>query len=206
MGSRGHYISPVEAGRGGPLLYDDREMARQRIVIVGASLAGATAAATLRDEGFDGDIRLIGAEPQLPYNRPPLSKGYLRQQESFEAQLVKPAGYYTEQSIELTLGVRATAIDARQKLVELEGGERVAYDRLLVATGGRNRTLSVPGATLEGVFQLRTVADCDRIRAATRRARRAVVMGLGFTGSEAPASLRPPGSEVTPAAGAPVPL
>src|SRR5439155_11795713 len=69
MGSRGHYISPVEAGRGGPLLYDDREVAGQRIVIVGASLAGATAPATLRDEGFDGDIRLIGAEAQLPYNR-----------------------------------------------------------------------------------------------------------------------------------------
>src|SRR2546426_8591207 len=86
MSSRVHYI-PVEPGRGGPLLYDDREMERQRIVIVGASLAGATAAATLRDEGFDGEIRLIGAETQLPYNRPPLSKGYLRQQERFEDQL-----------------------------------------------------------------------------------------------------------------------
>src|SRR6266699_5771649 len=118
MGSRGHYISPVEAGRGGPLLYDDREMARQRIVIVGASLAGATAAATLRDEGFDGDIRLIGAEAQLPYHRPPLSKGYLRQEERFEDQLVKPADYYTEQRIELRLGIRATAIDARQKFLE----------------------------------------------------------------------------------------
>src|SRR6267378_161315 len=90
------------------------EMKRQRIVIVGASLAGATAAATLRDEGFDGEIRLIGAEAQLPYNRPPLSKGYLRQQERFEDQLVKPAGYYAEQRIALTLGVRATAIDAKQ--------------------------------------------------------------------------------------------
>src|SRR5438093_3708077 len=115
MGSRGHYISPVEAGRGGPLLYDDREMARQRIVIVGASLAGATAAATLRDEGFDGEIRLIGAEPQPPYIRPPLSKGYLRHEEVFEAQLVKPPEYYAEQRIELTLGARATAIDASQK-------------------------------------------------------------------------------------------
>src|SRR5438034_4557059 len=181
-------------------------MARQRIVIVGASLAGATAAATLRDEGFDGDIRLIGAEAQLPYNRPPLSKGYLRQQERFEDQLVKPAGYYAEQRIQLTLGVRATAVFAKQRLVDLEGGERVAYDRLLVTTGGRNRTLSVPGATLEGVFQLRTVADCDRIRAATRRARRAVVMGLGFIGSEVSASLRQLGIEVTAVEGARVPL
>ena len=177
-----------------------------RIVIVGASLAGATAAATLRDEGFDGEIRLIGAETQLPYNRPPLSKGYLRQQERFEDQLVKPAGYYAEQRIALTLGVRATAIDAKQKLVELEGGERVAYDRLLVTTGGRNRTLSVPGATLEGVFQLRTVEDCDRIRAATPRARRAVVMGLGFIGSEVSASLRQLGIEVAAVEGARVPL
>src|SRR5438093_5812081 len=206
MGSRGHYISPVEAGRGGPLLYDDREMARQRIVIVGASLAGATAAATLREEGFDGEIRLIGAEAQLPYNRPPLSKGYLRQQERFEDQLVKPAAYYTEQRIELTLGVRATAIDATQKLVELEGGERVAYDRLLVATGGRNRTLSVPGATLGGVFQLRTVEDCDRIRAVIRRGRRAVVMGFGFIGSEVSASLRQLGVEVAAVEGSRVPL
>ena len=177
-----------------------------RIVIVGASLAGATAAATLRDEGFDGEIRLIGAETQLPYNRPPLSKGYLRQQERFEDQLVKPVGYYADQRIALTLGVRATAIDAKQKLVELEGGERVAYDRLLVTTGGRNRVLSVPGATLEGVFQLRTVEDCDRIRAATRRARRAVVMGLGFIGSEVSASLRQLGIEVAAVEGARVPL
>jgi len=182
------------------------EMKPQRLLIVGASLAGATAAATLREEGFDGEIRLIGAEAQLPYNRPPLSKGYLRQQERFEDQLVKPAAYYAEQRIELTLGVRATAIDAKQKLVELEGGERVAYDRLLVTTGGRNRVLSVPGATLEGVFQLRTVEDCDRIRAATRRARRAVVMGLGFIGSEVSASLRQLGIEVAAVEGARVPL
>ncbi len=181
-------------------------MTRERIVIVGASLAGATAAVTLREEGFDGEIHLIGAEAQLPYNRPPLSKGYLRQQDRFEDQLVKPAGYYAEQRIELTLGVRATTIDAKQKLVELEGGERVAYDRLLVATGGRNRTLSVPGAHLEAVFQLRTVEDCDRIRAATRRGRRAVVMGLGFIGSEVSASLRQLGLSVAAVEGSRVPL
>ena len=172
-------------------------MSGQRIVIVGASLAGATAAATLRDDGFDGEIRLIGAEAQLPYNRPPLSKGYLRQQERFEDQLVKPADYYAAQRIELTLGVRATAIDAKQKVVELEDGERVVYDRLVVATGGRNRTLSVANAKLDGIFQLRTVEDCDRIRAMTQRGRRAVVMGLGFIGCEVSASLRQLGVEVT---------
>ena len=140
-------------------------MQRLRVVIVGASLAGATVAATLREDGFDGDIRLIGAEPQLPYSRPPLSKAYLRGEEGFEAQLVKPAGYYTEQRIELMLGTRVTALDAKQKLVTLEDREPVAYDQLVVATGGRNRAVSVPGGQLPGIFQLRTVEDCDRIRA-----------------------------------------
>ena len=179
---------------------------RQRIVIVGASLAGATAAATLRDDGFDGEIQLIGAEPQLPYNRPPLSKGYLRQQELFEDQLVKPAAYYAEQRIELTLGVRATAIDAKRKFVELEGGERVVYDRLVVTTGGRNRKLSVPGADLGGIFQLRTVDDCNRIRRIAQHGRRAVVVGLGFIGCEVSASLRQLGVEVTAVEHSRVPL
>ena len=181
-------------------------MKRPPIVIVGASLAGGTAAATLREEGFDGDIVLIGAERELPYSRPPLSKGYLRGQDRFEDQLVKPASYYTEQRIQLKLGGRATAIDPRQKLVELEGGERVAYDRLLVTTGGRNRTLTVPGADLSGVFQLRTVQDCDRIRAAVAPGRRAVVIGFSFVGSEVSASLRQLGVEVVAIEGARVPL
>src|SRR5215467_5594947 len=181
-------------------------MKRPPIVIVGASLAGGTAAVTLRDEGFDGDIVLIGAETQLPYNRPPLSKRYLRGQDRFEDQLVKPASYYTEQRIQLKLGVRATAIDPRQKLVELEGGERVAYDRLLVATGGRNRTFAVPGAILANVFQLRTVEDCDRIRAAASRGRRAVVIGFSFIGSEVSASLRQLGVEVVAIESSRVPL
>ncbi len=181
-------------------------MDRQRIVIVGAALAGARAAAVLREESFDGDVVLIGAERRLPYNRPPLSKGYLRGEERFEDQLVNPAGYYAEHGIELRLGAQATAIDATRKVVELEGGERVAYDRLLVATGGRNRALAVAGADLEGIFQLRTVEDCDRIRAAAVAGRRAVVIGLGFIGSEVAASLRQLGLEVTAVEGHPVPL
>jgi 3-phenylpropionate/trans-cinnamate dioxygenase ferredoxin reductase subunit len=181
-------------------------MNQPRIAIVGASLAGATAAATLRDEGFDGEIHLVGAEAQLPYNRPPLSKSYLRQEEGFETLLVKPADHYAEQRIELKLGARAATIDAKQKFVELENGERVAYDKLLVATGGRNRTLSVPGASLAGVFQLRTVEDCDRIRAVTQRGRRAVVVGLGFIGSEVSASLRQLGIEVSAIEGTRAPL
>ena len=181
-------------------------MGRQRIVIVGAALAGATAAAALREAGFDGSVQLIGEESQLPYHRPPLSKGYLRGQERFEDQLVNPTGYYAEQRIDLKLGVRATAIDPGQKLVELAGGGRVPYDRLLVATGGRNRPLSAPGAGLDGIFQLRTVEDCDRIRAAARPGRRAVVVGLGFIGSEVAASLRQLGVEVVAVEGHRVPL
>jgi 3-phenylpropionate/trans-cinnamate dioxygenase ferredoxin reductase subunit len=171
-------------------------MARERIVIVGASLAGARAAAGLREEGFDGEILLIGAEPRLPCHRPPLSKGYLRGAAQFEAQLIDSAASYAERDILLRLGVRATAVDAGRKLVWLDGGEQVSYSRLLVATGGRNRSLSVPGAGLEGVFQLRTVEDCDGIRAAVRGARRAVVIGFGFIGCEVAASLRQLGLEV----------
>jgi len=181
-------------------------MSRRRFVIIGASLAGATAAATLRDEGFDGEIQLIGDEPQLPYHRPPLSKGYLRGQERFENQLIKPARYYAEQGIELKRGTRAAAIDPRQKLVALDGGEVITYDRLLVATGGRNRPLAEPGASLTGILQLRTVEDSDRIRAEARAGRRAVVVGLGFIGSEVAASLCQLGVEVAAIESHSVPL
>jgi 3-phenylpropionate/trans-cinnamate dioxygenase ferredoxin reductase subunit len=177
-----------------------------RFVIVGAGLAGGSAAAALREGGFEGEITLIGAEKQLPYNRPPLSKGYLRGQDRFEDQLVNPAAVYAEQRIGLRLGVRATAIDSAHKVVALEGGEAVSYDRLLVTTGGRNRTLTTPGGDLPGIFQLRTVEDCDRIRAVAVSGRRAVVLGLGFIGSEVAASLRQMGVEVTAIGGHPVPL
>src|SRR5215467_10108370 len=137
----------------------------QRIVIIGAALAGATAAVTLRDEGFEGEIQLIGAESRLPYNRPPLSKGYLRGEERFEDQLINPATAYAGKRITLRLGARAIKIDPTAKHVELDDGGRVPYDRLLVTTGGRNREFRVPGGGLDGIFQLRTVEDADRIRA-----------------------------------------
>jgi len=179
---------------------------RERIVIIGASLSGATAAGELRDRGFDGEIHLIGEEAQQPYNRPPLSKGYLRGQERFEDQLVYPPAYYAERDITRRLGRRATQIDARRKIVRLADGEEVPYDRLLVATGGRNRALTVPGADLQGVFQLRTVEDCDRIRAVAKAGRQAVVIGLGFIGSEVTASLRQLGVGVAAIEGSPAPL
>jgi len=179
---------------------------RERIVIIGASLSGATAAGELRDRGFDGEIHLIGEEAQQPYNRPPLSKGYLRGQERFEDQLVHPPAYYSERDITRRPGRRAAQIDARRKIVRLADGEEVPYDRLLVTTGGRNRALIVPGADLQGVFQLRTVEDCDRIRAVAKAGRQAVVIGLGFIGSEVTASLRQLGVGVAAIEGSPAPL
>jgi 3-phenylpropionate/trans-cinnamate dioxygenase ferredoxin reductase component len=181
-------------------------MKRERVVIIGASLSGATAAASLRDGGFDGEICLIGEESRLPYNRPPLSKGYLRGEEAFEDQLVHPPGFYGERDITLVLGIRATGIDSQRKIVRLDRREEIRYDRLLVTTGGRNRGLTVPGSDLEGIYQLRTVEDCDRIRNVARAGGRAVVIGLGFIGSEVTASLRQLGVEVVAVEGHPVPL
>src|SRR5918994_3400288 len=165
-------------------------------VIVGASLAGGGVAATLRQEGFDGKVILIGAEPQPPYERPPLSKDYLRGESSFEQALVQPPDFFRENGIETRFGVRATRVDATKKVVELDGGERVAYDELLIATGGRNRRVPIPGLDLEGIYDLRTVADCERIRHEVAPGRRAVVVGMGFIGSEIAESLRQSGVEV----------
>jgi 3-phenylpropionate/trans-cinnamate dioxygenase ferredoxin reductase component len=168
----------------------------ETFVIVGASLAGGWAAATLRGEGFDGRVILIGAEPRPPYERPPLSKEYLRGESSFESALVRPPGFYEENGIESRFGVRATRVDAAEKIVELAGGERVAYDKLLIATGSRNRHLPIPGLDLDGIYDLRTVADSDRIRAEIAPGRKAVVVGMGFVGSEVTASLRRSGVDV----------
>jgi 3-phenylpropionate/trans-cinnamate dioxygenase ferredoxin reductase subunit len=165
-------------------------------VIVGASLAGATAAVTLRQEGADGTITLIGAEKTPPYERPPLSKAYLRGETPFETALVRPPVFYAEQGIETIFGCRAVRIDASGRFVELDDGRRVPFDRLLIATGGRNRRFSVAGADLDGIYGLRTVQDADRIRAETIAGRRVVVVGMGFIGSEVAASLRQKDLEV----------
>jgi 3-phenylpropionate/trans-cinnamate dioxygenase ferredoxin reductase subunit len=168
----------------------------QKHVILGASLAGATAAITLREEGADGDVILIGAEPQPPYERPPLSKAYLRGEEPFDKALVRPATFYAEHGIQTMFGTRATRIDPSARLVELEDHRRVPFDVLLIATGGRNRRVSIPGVDLDGIYGLRTVQDADRIRAEMIAGRRAVVVGMGFIGSEVAASLRQKGLDV----------
>ena len=171
--------------------------ADRTFVIVGASLAGATAAATLRSEGFDGRIALIGAEPLAPYERPPLSKEYLRGEQPLEEAFVRPPEWYAEQEIDARFGTRAVQIDVREREVVLAGGERIAFDRLLMATGSRNRSLDAPGAGLPGVFDLRHADDADRIKEAVGQGARVVCVGMGFIGAEVAASLRILGNDVT---------
>ena len=175
-------------------------------VIVGAGQAGGTAAAVLRAEGFSGTVILIGAEAHPPYERPSLSKEYLRGELPFEQTLVRPAGFYDEHGIQTLFGVRATRIDPAARIVELAGGECVPYDKALIATGGRARRFGVPGRDLEGVYDLRTIGDADRIRAERSPGRRAVIVGMGFIGAEVAASLRSRGVEVVALAPSRMPL
>ncbi|MDQ3864185.1 MAG: FAD-dependent oxidoreductase [Actinomycetota bacterium] len=169
----------------------------ETLVIVGAGLAGGKAASTLRQNAFDGRVVLIGAEQYPPYERPPLSKEYLRGESSFEQALLQPLDSYGEQDIELRSEVRATRIDVQERTLELDSGEYVAYDKLLFATGVKNRHVPTPGLDLDGVHDLRTVADCDLIRKEISPGRKAVIVGMGFIGSEVAASLRLSGVEVT---------
>jgi 3-phenylpropionate/trans-cinnamate dioxygenase ferredoxin reductase subunit len=169
----------------------------ETVVVVGASLAGGTAVATLREEGFGGRIVLIGDEPELPYQRPPLSKTYLRGDAARDTLLVRPDDWWSAHDVETRLGTRVRALDPVARTVTIADGEPIAFDRCLIATGVRNRALSVPGADLEGIVHLRTIADADRIRSAAATADRAVVVGMGFIGAEVAASLRLLGIEVT---------
>jgi 3-phenylpropionate/trans-cinnamate dioxygenase ferredoxin reductase component len=169
----------------------------QAFVIVGASLTGAKAAETLREEGFDGRIVLLGSETERPYERPPLSKDYLRGESGRDAIFVHDSGFYDEKDIELRLGETAVSLDADAHEVELAGGERLAFDRLLIATGAEPRTLDIPGAELDGVHYLRSVESSDAIRRRLDRGGSVVVVGAGWIGSEAAASARQRGLEVT---------
>ena len=166
-------------------------------VIAGAGLAGAKAAEALRAEGFAGRIVLVGEEPELPYERPPLSKEYLRGEVPREQPRVHDEGFYAQHDVELLAGTAVTAIDAGARTVALSSGETLAYDRLLLATGSEPRRLSVPGAELDGVYHLRTLADSDAIAAALQPGARAVIAGGGWIGMEVAASARQKGLEVT---------
>jgi 3-phenylpropionate/trans-cinnamate dioxygenase ferredoxin reductase component len=166
-------------------------------VIVGASLTGAKAAETLRAEGFDERVVLIGAEDERPYERPPLSKDYLRGEAERATVYVHPEGFYAEHDIELRLGRTAVSVNVAGRELALDDGERLRYDRLLLATGAEPRRLSIPGGDLDGVLYLRSVADCDALRARLDRGGAVVVIGAGWIGAEVAASARQRGLEVT---------
>lgn len=168
----------------------------RRFIIVGASLAGAKAAETLRREGFDGQITLIGEEPVRPYERPPLSKDYLQGKAGTEKVFVHGEGYYDEHDIDLRLSCSVQAIEPRLREVALGSGERLSFDALLLTTGAAPRRLSVPGAKLEGVLYLRDLADADRLKTAIANATKVVVIGGGWIGCEVAASARQLGAEV----------
>ncbi len=172
-------------------------MSEQTFLIVGASLAGAKAAAELRERGFDGRVVFVGTEPERPYERPPLTKDYLRGESEREKVYVHQQGFYEEHQIELLMGTTATAIDPGASRVTLDDARELAYDRLLLTTGAAPRRISVPGADLDGVYYLRTLADCDVLRERLDAGGRVVVVGAGWIGSEFAASARQRGLEVT---------
>jgi 3-phenylpropionate/trans-cinnamate dioxygenase ferredoxin reductase subunit len=171
-------------------------MTKQNFVIVGASLAGAKAAEELRNKGFDGRVVLVGAERERPYERPPLTKDYLRGESEREKAYVHEQGFYKDQEIDLVLDATATSIDLAAASVALGNGSRLPFDRLLLATGAEPRRLELPGADLEGVHYLRTLADCDLLRERLDAGGRVAVVGAGWIGSEFAASARQRGLEV----------
>jgi NADPH-dependent 2,4-dienoyl-CoA reductase/sulfur reductase-like enzyme len=171
--------------------------AEPTFVIVGASLAGAKAAETLREEGFGGPVVLIGAEEEYPYERPPLSKGYLLGKDGRESIFPFADGWYAEHDVDLRRGVTVTSIDRAGHRVTLEDGQSVPYDRLLISTGASPRRLNIPGADLDGVRYLRTVGDSERLSAALRGGGQVVIAGAGWIGLETAAAAREYGCEVT---------
>jgi 3-phenylpropionate/trans-cinnamate dioxygenase ferredoxin reductase component len=171
--------------------------ATSTFVIVGAGLAGAKAAEALRAEGFDGRLLLLGDEAERPYDRPPLSKAYLRGETDRDSLYLHQDGFSATHDIELHTSTPVRSLDPAGRHVELASGERVGYDRLLLATGAAPRRLAVPGEDLGGVHYLRSRHDADTLAAAAARAEHVVVVGTGWIGSEAAASLRQLGREVT---------
>ena len=165
-------------------------------VIVGGGKTGGTAAATLRDEGFDGPLVLISREPGIPFGRPPLSKTYLRSEEGLEDWYIEPGDWYAAHDVDLRSD-SLVAVDPAAHTLALESGQELEYEKLLLATGGRNRQLQIPGAELPGIYYLRTVADCDAIKREAIAGRRATVVGMGFIGCEVAASLAQLGLDVT---------
>jgi 3-phenylpropionate/trans-cinnamate dioxygenase ferredoxin reductase subunit len=180
--------------------------ASKSIVIVGANLAGGRAAEELRKQGFDGRITLIGEEPHRPYERPPLSKEFLRGEQPLEKAFLRPESWYPENNVELLLGMRAERIDLRGRKVSLHEGSAISYDALLLCTGGRPRQLQSPGASLDGIMTFRNVDDAVALSDRLKPGARIVVVGAGFIGSEIAAGARTRGCEVVVLEAEPVPL
>jgi 3-phenylpropionate/trans-cinnamate dioxygenase ferredoxin reductase subunit len=178
----------------------------ETIVIIGGGMAGGNAAVTLREEGFAGRLVLISREPEIPYGRPPLSKTYLRSEEDLTGWYVRPAAWYREHDVELLGESDVVAVDPALHAVKLDSGVELEYRKLLIATGGRNRALDVPGAELAGIHYLRTVAESDAIKQEAVAGRRAVIVGMGFIGCEVAASLTQLGVAVTTIFPGPAPL
>ncbi|MGH2986178.1 MAG: NAD(P)/FAD-dependent oxidoreductase [Solirubrobacterales bacterium] len=168
----------------------------EAFVLIGAGLAGAKAAETLRQEGFDGRLTLIGDEAERPYERPPLSKDHLRG-ETTEAPYVHEPSFYADNNIELLTSTRVTGIELGLRELLLEGDRRLGFDRLLPATGSVPRRLNVPGGKLDGIHYLRTLADSARIGERIESGQKLVVVGSGWIGAEIAASARHKGCEVT---------
>jgi 3-phenylpropionate/trans-cinnamate dioxygenase ferredoxin reductase subunit len=178
----------------------------RHVVIVGGGLAGAKTAEALRAQEFDGDVTLLAAEPQLPYERPPLSKGYLIGKASFDEAVVHPEDWYRDHRIDLRRGTRAGAVDAIGHRVGLADGGAIGYDKLVLATGARPRRLSLPGADAAGVHYLRTREDSDAIRACLGDGQRLIIIGGGWIGLEVAAAARGAGTTVTLLEAAELPL
>ena len=172
-------------------------MSQQTFTIVGASMAGGKAAGELREQGFDGRIVLIGTEDEVPYERPPLTKDYLRGESERQKAYVHPADFYEQHDIELETGATVTGIDTGASRVTLDDGRQLEYDKLLLTTGAEPRRIPVPGSELDGIYYLRTLADCDMLRRRLDDSARVAVVGAGWIGSEFAASARQLGREVT---------
>lgn len=168
-----------------------------RIVVIGGGQAGAQALQSLRQGGYTGALTLVGDEPALPYQRPPLSKAYMKGEMTEERLYFRPAPWYQDQNIEVILATRATGIDRTSRKVELAHGGHLDYDALIIATGSRPRPLPVKGATLHGVHDLRDLSDVERIRPNMIAGRKMVIVGAGYIGLEAAAIARQMGLDVT---------